>query len=362
MSRNHLAALAVLAFAARAAAAPLAAPLAASVLVDGAPLRATEAARLKRVNVEQVANGSDSCLIELEDGRGQSPGMMFEVGAALEVRVGAGRRAQTLFKGEVVAIEPIFDTHGDNTVVVRGFDLLHRLNRGRRTKTWENASDADVVSRIADEHGLLANAAETGWRSDFIYQNNQSDLDFLRARAARAGFELDVDDHTVLFRSTPDPSADPTVEITDIKVPLRLVTSRVPGPLEVTVRGWDPKQKGPISGRALGDSQQSGPGASYVFDRADALSEEPVLSEGLLFSQAEADDIAQAALQEVAAHSTMVEGEVRGNPQLKAGIVVKLVGIDQRFDGKYKVVAVQHRFSSGGYVTQFRVRRNAEKG
>src|SRR6185436_2100560 len=54
----------------------------------------------------------------------------------------------------------------------------------------------------------------------------------------------------------------------------------------------------------------------------------------------------------------------RGNPAIRAGIVVTLEASDRRFDGKYYVTSVRHRYRhqgghGGGFTTDFDFRRDA---
>jgi len=53
-----------------------------------------------------------------------------------------------------------------------------------------------------------------------------------------------------------------------------------------------------------------------------------------------------------------------GNPDLKAGMVVKITVNDERFDGFYRLRGVQHRLThsssgEGGFKTHCRIQRNA---
>jgi Bacteriophage probable baseplate hub protein len=223
-------------------------------------------------------------------------------------------------------------------------------------------SDADIAARIAAEHGLRSEVGETPPRSATVFQHNESDLEFLRRRAARIGFEVDVEDDILRFLPAADPNGDASLSIAGLRAPVRFLTTDVPGPLEVTVLGWDPVKKGPIVARASGDAGQSGPGESLAFDRGDVLSEEPLLSEGLLFSQTEADAVAQATLQRLTGKSTTLEGETDGDPRFRPRAIVEVTGMGERLDGRYFVARATHRFAGGGgYVTLLRLRRDAEK-
>ena len=91
-----------------------------------------------------------------------------------------------------------------------------------------------------------------------------------------------------------------------------------------------------------------------------------------IYSVEEANKIAEAKVNEAMMSYITGEGECRGTPDIKLGAVVTItVNPDKqgdRFNGKYMVVGCSHRYShtkigdSGGYVTAFRVQRDAEGG
>lgn len=357
MKTGFLGVLAVLAVVPR----TMAAPDGAAVLIDGVQMPRRDARRVAQVSVEQVINAPDGCVIEIRAGRNEPADFPFDVGSVLEVRLGAGPRAQHLFKGEIVSIEAVYETGRGSAVTVRGYDLSHRLTRTRRTKTFQNLSDGDIAARIAAEHGLRSQVDTTSPSNAWVIQRDESDLAFLQRRAARLGFEVDVEDDVLRFLPAPDPGGEPSLTLAGLGPPLKLVTTDVPGPLEVMVRGWDPVAKKEITGSATGDADQSGPGAAFTLDRGDAVSEEPLLSDGLLFSAAEADAVARAALRRLTARSTTVQGETDGDPRIRAGALVELTGVGQRFEGMYFVAKATHKFDGGGYVTQVRLARDAEK-
>src|SRR6185295_16256637 len=72
----------------------------------------------------------------------------------------------------------------------------------------------------------------------------------------------------------------------------------------------------------------------------------------------EADALAKAILQERMMRFITGRASSRGNPAIRAGIVVTLEASDRRFDGKYYVTSVRHRYRhqgghGGGFTTDF---------
>jgi hypothetical protein len=49
-------------------------------------------------------------------------------------------------------------------------------------------------------------------------------------------------------------------------------------------------------------------------------------------------------------------GSAVGNPEIRAGRVIDLQGLGERFSGLYRITSATHTFDSGGYKTSFEVR------
>jgi phage protein D len=134
-------------------------------------------------------------------------------------------------------------------------------------------------------------------------------------------------------------------------------------PTEVSVRGWSAKHKAevvaearpfgeiaPMGGQALGTTATE----SAFGGAANVVTAWPPAT------QAEADQIARAQLEDAALNYVTGEGVCWGRTDLHAGTVIGIDGIGSRFSGPYYVTGVSHQYTSRhGYQTHFRVRRNA---
>jgi uncharacterized protein len=50
-------------------------------------------------------------------------------------------------------------------------------------------------------------------------------------------------------------------------------------------------------------------------------------------------------------------GSTIGNPEIKAGRVINLLGLGNQFSGLYRIISATHTFDGGGYKTNFKVRK-----
>jgi phage protein D len=298
----------------------------------------------------------------------------------VEVKMGpAGGTKKSVFKGEVVGIEPHYNTSGESRIVIRAFNKLHRLSRGKKSKTYQDKSDQDVVSAICGLHGLSANTGSSPKITHkHLYQHGQTDLEFVRVRAARLGFRVWVED-TKLFFDAPKCDQDSGIELgmqktADDKPFMKLFSARMSSAAvlkKVTVRGWDPKKKEEIVGEEsapasrLGSKKgsdaagQFGDGATFTVDHP-------------IYSVEEAKAIAKSKLAEANMSYITAEALCVGSADLKLGIVVKIKcnpdQADDRFNGKYLVAGCSQRYThgtgggnKGGWETILRLWRDAEK-
>jgi phage protein D len=283
----------------------------------------------------------------------------FSPGKTLEISAKVGKTEHPLFDGEIVEIESDFFP-GDRRVVVRAFDRLHRLARGRHVRSFLNMTDADIVKKVAGEVGLSAKVGTASTVHPYVLQDNTTNLDFLRERASMLGYLLFVEGKVLHCEGHGAHNA--TIPLTYNKdlseFHMRLTT--VDQVDTVTTSGWDPKAHKAVLGKAqsangvpkVGTEQSGGKVASdaYGFKSDVLVADRPIRN------QAVADNLAQATLDRRAGRFIEAEGTAHGNPQLLAGVLVDVKELGTRFSGKYFVTGATHTYGGdAGYVTRFMV-------
>jgi len=76
-------------------------------------------------------------------------------------------------------------------------------------------------------------------------------------------------------------------------------------------------------------------------------------------SQGEALQIAKGKFNDMLVTFITGEGTAIGNTNIRAGEVLELQGLGQRFSGLYYVTSASHSIDQRGYTTKFTVERNA---
>lgn len=287
----------------------------------------------------------------------------FAVGNEVEIKLGYGTDLASVMKGEITGIEVECTWSTLPKMTVRGYDRRHRLQRGRKSRTFLNQTDSAIVKTIAKEAGLSANMKDSRVQYEYVFQANQTDMDFLLERAGRIRYGLTIDGKTLNF--LPVANAEESLLTLTLKDDLMEFSSRLSsiGQVDQTIiRGWDPKQKQALVGvgqeanitTTMGGSRSGAAVAKRAFGTAiGTTTDSPVMT------QAEADAVAKAAINTSVLGFITGEGVCAGRTDLRAGKVITLGGLGKQFSGRYYVTAVSHRCGESGYTTRFTVRRNA---
>ena len=340
-----------------------------NIVINGKPLPNPAEADLMTVTVSEDLDAADMFKLELVswdmvNGKVTwADDSLFAPGNEVKIQMGYGNQLKTLILGEITALEPEFAKDAVPTLIVRGHDQCHRLMRTRKTLSFTKTKDSQIVSKIARAVGLSAKVEDTQVQLDYVLQHNQTDWEFLKERALRIGYEVVVANKTLHFRK-PQNTTQKVLTLNGekdlISFSPRLSTMNQVDRVEV--RSWNSKQKKMFTGKAdagkivtMGSSS-SGPKASKNAFGAASLTivNQPV------YSQQEADKIAEGLLNDMAIAYITGDGTCFGRPDLRAGKVIEIIGIGKRFSGCYYVTSATHTYSQDqGYTTTFTVRRNA---
>lgn len=277
-----------------------------------------------------------------------------------EIEIAAQAQDETwvdLIKGEITALEPEFQEGMIARLVVRGYDKSHRLYRETKSTAHLNKKDSDLATEIAQAAGLQAEVETTSTVYDHIFQHNQSDLAFLKERAWRIGYECYVADGKLVFKK-------PTTTGGGVSLmwgadllsfyPRMNLAEQVD---EVVVRGWSVHDKAAVVGRAqqgalYPEIEEPQDGASWAgaFGRG-----KRVIVDQNVASQAEADALAAARLDELSGAFLQAEGEALRRPEIRAGRAITLEALGERFSGTYLVTHARHLYTAAGLKTRFNI-------
>jgi uncharacterized protein involved in type VI secretion and phage assembly len=285
----------------------------------------------------------------------------FLPGKALEIEGETGSGRDVIFRGEIVEIEPHLSADGEK-ILIRAFDKLHRLTRGRYVRSFVNMSDADIIKKVIQESGagLQAQVGETGEVHDLVLQANQTNLEFLQSRAAKLGYFLYADGDTIHCEPLPSDAEEIELKLHETLGEFRPRLSTSEQLSEVTARGWNYREKAAVSGVTTRGEEQAQIGYStnggLLANQAHNVNAKMLINQPVVRSQRAAEDLAKTVANRRSSRFIEAEGNCGGNPMVMARTKVKITGVGTRFSGHYFVTSATHAYTTdGGYSTVFSV-------
>ncbi len=276
-----------------------------------------------------------------------------------------------IFQGEIIGMEPTFDHTQPARIQVRGLNKMHKLARGgRKTKTFEQMTDQDIVTQVCQDAGLTADCdSDPKFKYDHVFQHNMTNLEFIRQRAARLGFGIKVNDTTLEFKKRKVEDCGVKAVwgggegILDKFKPRMSMGAQIS---KVICRGWDPIKRKEVVGEASPSAEFGGTaGSSKIGDAEYYVTDRPI------FTKDEADAVAKAVLRQRMMAFVQGEAQFHGSPKIQAGKSLEIDCNDPRFNGKYFISGCRHRYvhttmgvpgqahDEAGYRTLVRIQRDA---
>ena len=135
--------------------------------MNGSPLPNEAAVHLIEVTVDEDVSVPSLFILRLAEAddlekafRWVDDDGLFAIGNAVEIRFAHAGAMTRIMSGEITALEPDFGAGALTSLTVRGYDRRHRLQRGRKTRTFVQQKDSDIAAQIASEAGLTRGSRE----------------------------------------------------------------------------------------------------------------------------------------------------------------------------------------------------------
>lgn len=340
-----------------------------SILVDGREQPGV-AASLVRMTAADAVGAMARCELTLSNW-GAVPGgvgypyfdpAVIDFGKRLQVRAGDGADAVALFDGRITALEGRFPAHQAPELTVLAEDRLQDLRMTRRTRSFEDVTDADVVRRVAGDHGLTPDVDLPGSTHRHLAQVNQSDLAFLLDRCRLLDADLWVEDRTLHAVARNRRGGRPIAMTQGRQLyEFTVIADLAHQFTALRLAGWDVQAKEAVDHEATDDAlgNELGGDRSGANVLADAFGDR---AQVLVHTGPWTADEARAAGDAVfrAGARRFVHGHGVADTQLglAVGRSTAIDGLGPLFDGTYTVTEVTHSFDSArGMRTAFGVER-----
>jgi phage protein D len=282
----------------------------------------------------------------------------LDFGKDFQIKLGS----DSLFNGKIMGLEAGFPEGQAPEISVLAEDRFQDLRMTRRTRTFSDVSDSDVINQVANEHGLRSSVDLSGPTYKVLAQVNQSDLAFVRERARAVDGEVWMNGSTLNAKSHTSRNGG-TLEMTygnelrQFTVLADLAMQRT----SVAVTGWDVSSKAKLQFEATDSaisSELNGDTSGVSILRSAFGARKEALVHTVPLNSQEAQYEAEAFFKLSARRFVVGHGEANTKASLRVGSYVDLKGLGPLFNGKFYVSEAKHIFDNAkGLRTEFRAER-----
>src|ERR1041385_2628759 len=250
----------------------------------------------------------------------------IDFGKDFQIKLGS----DSLFQGKIMALEAIFAEGRAPEIGVLAEDRFQDLRMNRRTRTFTDVSDADVIRQIATDHGLSPSVDVTGPTYKVLAQVNQSDLAFIRERARSVDAEVWMEGNTLNAKSHSgrngaDLQMSYGKELREFTVLADLAMQRT----SVAVNGWDVSSKSALQYEATDSvitSELNGDTSGVSILQSSLGARKEALALTVPLNHDEAQHEAEAFFKMSARRFVVGHGVAETSAKLRVGARVNLEG------------------------------------
>jgi phage protein D len=313
---------------------------------------------------------------------GATPDGLFDVDNTLALALGyAPDDLRDVFAGDITGVEASFPSGGVPSMTVVAHDYLHRLSEGSSARGFGPLPDAVIAMILSAENLLIpmidpaVMGASTAIAAvNYVFggagrkQRAQSDLELLKEIAAQYDSDFWVDGDTLyLSRFVPKEYTprltlrwgeslldfSPRINtVGQVEAAAMTFTLReIPLSFVVTVFfDFDREVLGVkvVPGQAAAGKKSSTGGATKT------TIDQPVSNPADLINSAL---VVARELRTKLNNRLTGSGSAVGDPEIRAGTVIRLEGLGPDFSGDYRVTSASHSIDAGGYRTSFEARK-----
>ncbi|MES1261114.1 MAG: type VI secretion system tip protein VgrG [Acidobacteriota bacterium] len=278
----------------------------------------------------------------------------FLPGQEIEISAGYNGQESTLFSGVVVKQGIELGDSGSPKLHIELTDKATRMTLARKNAVFAKVTDSQLIEKLITANGLSASVTATQTLYEDIVQYYASDWDLLIMRAELNGFVVVADAGSVTV-APPNTQDDPVLTVAfgssmlDFEGEMDAATQYTSAAIESSA--WDESTQQVIN---------NGPGSITVTTPGNVTSDQLARTfniaqyaqqTGAMLSKDSLKDWSTSEL--LKSRLSKIRGRVRfqGSALAKAGRMIQLEGLGDRFNGAAYVSGVRHVITQGNWLT-----------
>ena len=306
---------------------------------------------IQLIRIKQVLSAPSQGEIILPEAHERfSTKALAKIGSLISIKI--GDQNQSLFYGQITAIEYVYDASIRPLISIRCYDLLHQLRKRQPVRTHIHVNLYQLAQELTQDLGLTIVGGEKTPIAPRLIQYKQSDLQFLYKLGEGYGQYLFLNKKHLLITSLEGTKTNEHLTLGENFYEARFSINAETVTESVTATGWNLQRVTPHSRTVETSNVETS--IHGLIDPADfGTNGQRMLVDYDVDDENQAETAAQKELDRYIKQQVSLWGVTDGNPDLTPGSAVHVSGVEASLEGQYVLTEVNHTIDpEKGFISE----------
>ncbi len=283
-----------------------------------------------------------------------SEGSNLIPGAEISISAGYDSKNDVIFKGVIVKQAIKISLDSTSNLILTCKHKAVQMTYNRNDSVFLKMKDSAIISSIIGNYSLSVSVDATAFQHENLYQKSATDWDFIVARADFCGLVLSYEGDAIKVKK-PELSVTPVLAVTYGESIFSL-NAEFDGEKQATsikAVGWSPSDLAVTEASTASEPSLNTQGNLEAKTLSKGFGQQEItLYSGTPMDAANLKLWADSKLLRMRLSALKGTVTFQGSGKVKAGDIIELAGIGERYNGMAYVSLVEHTIEEGSWITR----------
>ncbi len=322
-----------------------------TIEIDGSALAAEIIQTIHEIRVKQMLSLPSQCEITFQEAHENiSTEALSKIGATIHIQI--GHQKQSLFYGQITAVEQHYTASIRPLIHIRAYDLLHRLRKHQPVRTHVNVDFYQLTEELTHDSGITVLKKESTPITPRLVQYRQSDLELLSELGRSYGLYFFLNKHDLHITGLAGYETGEHLTLGKNLFEARFSVNADTAIQSVSATGWN-LQRTVAHTKAIQTVHTKIPAHEFIDTARLGTDGQRNIVDYNCQNDHLAEIAAQSELDRRAAQQVTLWGIAEGNPNLTPGAAVQVSGVASPLEGRYVLTETCHSINPDkGFISE----------
>ncbi len=283
-----------------------------------------------------------------------SEGSNLIPGVEISIYAGYDKTNDLIFKGVIVKQAIKISNDSTSKLILTCKHRVVQMTYYRNDSVFSMMNDSNIISSIVSKYPLTVSVDATTFEHENLYQKSATDWDFIMARAEFCGLVVSYSGNAINVKK-PDLTNKPVLSLTHGESILSL-KAEFDGERQATsikAMGWSPSDLTVTATSTASEPNLNAQGNLEAKTLSKGFGQQELtLYSGTPMDAANLKLWADSKLLRMRLSALKGTVTFQGSGKVKAGDIIELAGIGERYNGMAYVSLVEHTIEEGSWITR----------